>query len=139
MTQSADSLSTPNGVASLTDRVKGLRLENRFDSPKGGRGGSGWLPWALCFLMAVTWASFGVRAYTTGGLKALFGSKSDEKASTDTAATEADKKDKLAFADFRRHVPNSNGLVFIDLGDVLEFDHGEALRRLTSVSEATKR
>src|SRR5260370_19881657 len=59
-----------NGSASLTDRVKGLRLDTNATATRSG--GSGWLPWTLCLLMAVTWASHGIPAYHTRGWEALF-------------------------------------------------------------------
>jgi HlyD family secretion protein len=58
-----------NGAAPLSERVKGLRLAADTGSAK--RGGASWLPWALCLLMAITWASFAIRAYTSGGWKSL--------------------------------------------------------------------
>jgi multidrug efflux pump subunit AcrA (membrane-fusion protein) len=96
MTQSPDGLTATNGPASLSDRVKGLRLNDRLDSPKTGRGGSAWLPWTLCLLMALTWASFGVRAYTTGGWKTIFGQKSDDHAAPVAPSSDGGKKDKSA-------------------------------------------
>ncbi|MFL5339090.1 MAG: HlyD family secretion protein, partial [Gemmataceae bacterium] len=99
MTVPADSgvLGEPavNGAASLSDRVKGLRLQ----TGQSGRssGGSGWLPWTLCLLMAVTWASFAVRAYTTGGWKAFIGATGDQHAVA-TAPAESTKKDKSSVA-----------------------------------------
>src|SRR5438105_4467303 len=91
MTQSLDGLTATNGPASLSDRVKGLRLnDDRLGAPKGG---SAWLPWTLCLLMALTWASFGVRAYTSGGWKAIFGAKADDSPGGRTASGEGSKKD----------------------------------------------
>jgi multidrug resistance efflux pump len=101
MTQTLEGQATPaeadvgaNGAASLSDRVKGLRLQPETGGIK--RGGSSWLPWSLCLLMAITWASFAIRAYSSGGWKALFGN-SDASVSHDRAipATSA-KVDKLA-------------------------------------------
>ena len=82
-----------NGEASLSDRVKGLRLTTGTSVPKSG--GSGWLPWVLCLLMAVTWASFGIRAYSTGGFKALLGGSSST-ANTTTAPEGGAKKEKVS-------------------------------------------
>ena len=45
-------------------------------------------------LMAVTWASFAVRAYTSGGWKAVFGSKVAEEPSTAATTSDPAKKDK---------------------------------------------
>lgn len=61
-----------NGAASLSERVKGLRLGDQLATAKTSRGSS-WLPWVLCLLMAITWASFAIRAYTAGGFKNLLG------------------------------------------------------------------
>src|SRR5262249_39723525 len=70
-----------NGPASLSERVKGLRLGDRGGGAKS-RGGSSWLPWTLCLIMAITWASFAIRVYSTGGLKALLGGSSGEATTT---------------------------------------------------------
>ena len=43
---------------SLQDRVQALRLPDKVDHP--GRSG-GWLPWALCVLLAVTTVSLAAR------------------------------------------------------------------------------
>src|SRR5258708_27106665 len=79
-----------NGSASLTDRVKGLRLTTSTSVPRSG--GSGWLPWLLCLLMAITWASFGVRAYTTGGWRAILGGAAAQPSMG--ASTEGSKREK---------------------------------------------
>jgi len=77
----AESPASANGVPSLSDRVKGLRLGDQMAGAKSG-GGSSWLPWLLCLIMAVTWASFAIRAYTSGGWKALIGRGDAEASST---------------------------------------------------------
>lgn len=69
----SDPRAATNGQASLSERVKGLRLGTQLEGKKSGGGGSAWLPWTLCLLMGITWASFGIRAYTSGGLKGLLG------------------------------------------------------------------
>jgi multidrug efflux pump subunit AcrA (membrane-fusion protein) len=51
-----------NGAPTLTDRVKELRLAGKLDVPKAA-GGTAWLPWLLCFFLAVGWAGFGVKWY----------------------------------------------------------------------------
>ena len=51
-----------NGPPSLTDRVKELRLAGKLDVPRAG-GGTSWLPWLLCFFLAVGWAGFGIKWY----------------------------------------------------------------------------
>lgn len=68
-----DGLGNGNGLATLTERVKGLRLSN-VPTTKRSSGAATWLPWILCLLMAVTWTSFAVRAYRSGGLAAVVGS-----------------------------------------------------------------
>src|SRR5258708_38904611 len=90
MTQSPDGLTATNGPASLSDRVKGLRLNDRLDAPRGG--GSAWLPWTLRLLMTLTWASFGVRAYTSWGWKANFAGKSDDPSGGHTASGDGTEK-----------------------------------------------
>src|SRR5207247_2222298 len=85
-----------NGAASLRDRVKGLRLPSG-DSARASSG-SGWLPWILCLLMAATWASFGVRAYTTGGWKALLGGSNSSAPSAAPTDAKKEKSSGLAGA-----------------------------------------
>jgi HlyD family secretion protein len=98
MTQAHEGLAVPaengigtNGAGSLSERVKGLRLG--ADTGVARRGGASWLPWALCLLMAITWASFAIRAYTSGGWKALTGGGSDV-VRDHSPATTAPKPDK---------------------------------------------
>lgn len=68
----AESLANGSGLATISERVKGLRLsESRAPSRSGGAGS--WIPWLLCLLMAFTWASFAIRAYRSGGLAAVVG------------------------------------------------------------------
>jgi multidrug resistance efflux pump len=63
-----------NGDGSLGDRVRALRLGDQLAGSKT-RGSTGtWIPWALCFLMGITWASFAVRSYSQGGFRAIIGS-----------------------------------------------------------------
>ncbi|MSR52124.1 MAG: HlyD family efflux transporter periplasmic adaptor subunit [Gemmataceae bacterium] len=50
-----------NGNASLSDRVKELRLTGRMDSGSANAGSTAWLPWLLCFFLAVGWAGFGIK------------------------------------------------------------------------------
>src|SRR5262249_29602752 len=47
--------------------------------------------WMLCLIMAITWASFAIRAYTTGGYKALLGNSSGE---TTEVSSEPGKSDR---------------------------------------------
>lgn len=68
-----DGLGNGDGLATLTERVKGLRLSN-VPTTKRTSGATTWLPWILCLLMAITWTSFAVRAYRSGGLAAVVGS-----------------------------------------------------------------
>src|SRR5262245_24724774 len=79
-----------NGPASLSERVKGLRLGDQVGGAKS-RGGSSWLPWTLCLIMAITWASFAIRVYSTGGYKGLLGNTSGE---TNEATSETSKSDR---------------------------------------------
>jgi HlyD family secretion protein len=57
----------PNGQPSLKERVRELRLDDRLGSAKGHRSSSGWLPWALCFVLALSWAGVGIRWYRAQG------------------------------------------------------------------------
>ena len=61
MTERTDG-ATANGPPSLTDRVKELRLHGRLEGGKAG-GGTVWLPWLLCVLLAIGWAGFGIKWY----------------------------------------------------------------------------
>jgi multidrug resistance efflux pump len=61
MSEFSDGVQT-NGPASLADRVKELELAGKLDVPKAG-GGTNWLPWLLCGLLAVGWAGFAVMWY----------------------------------------------------------------------------
>ena len=54
--------SDANGTATLSERVKELRLAGRMDGGRSG-GGSAWLPWVLCFFLALGWAGFGIKWY----------------------------------------------------------------------------
>lgn len=61
MTDQTDGVAA-NGTPTLTDRVKELRLTGKMDIPKTATGTS-WLPWLLCFFLAVGWAGFGIKWY----------------------------------------------------------------------------
>jgi multidrug resistance efflux pump len=61
MTDHTDGVAA-NGAPTLTDRVKELRLAGKLDVPKVA-GGTNWLPWLLCVLLAVGWAGFGIKWY----------------------------------------------------------------------------
>ncbi|MGL6096406.1 MAG: HlyD family secretion protein, partial [Fimbriiglobus sp.] len=47
----------------LVNRVQQLRLDNQLATAKAGGGGSAWLPWVLCALLAGTWATAALRTY----------------------------------------------------------------------------
>lgn len=48
----------------LKDRVKELQLTGKLDGAKSpNSGGSAWLPWTLCVLLAISWAGVGFRWY----------------------------------------------------------------------------
>lgn len=55
----------------LINRVQQLRLDDQLGkgAPAGTRGGSAWLPWVLCVLLAIAWAGVGVRSYRNAGQK----------------------------------------------------------------------
>jgi multidrug resistance efflux pump len=53
-----------NGAATLRDRVRSLRLDDR-PAPKGPAR-SGVLPWAMCAILLAMTAAFGYRAYRAG-------------------------------------------------------------------------
>src|SRR5262249_50704820 len=61
MTDRTDGVAA-NGAPTLTDRVKELRLTGRREVPKAA-GGTPWLPWLLCVLLAIGWAGFGIKWY----------------------------------------------------------------------------
>lgn len=56
----------PAANGELRSRVKQIRLDGQLGSAKAGRGGSGWLPWLLCALLALTWAGVAIRSYKNG-------------------------------------------------------------------------
>lgn len=58
-----------NGAATLTDRVRALRLEDRLNERSAG-GSTAWLPWLLCLAMAAAWVGVGSRWYPTAPEKA---------------------------------------------------------------------
>src|SRR5262245_26129363 len=89
-----------NGPASLSERVKGLRLGDQTGGAKG-RGGSSWLPWTLCLVMAVTWTSFAIRAYTTVGFRALVGGSGGD----DGTSSESNRSDRPKAAEGPKAAP----------------------------------
>jgi HlyD family secretion protein len=94
VTDSTDGV-TVNGLPSLSDRVKELRLAGRVDAAKAPAGGTAWLPWLLCFFLAVGWAGFGIKWYRgTADKKAepapdVSAGASAAKSSADPGATDA--------------------------------------------------
>ena len=52
---------TTNGE--LRNRVQQIRLDNQIGRGSGGGGGSSWLPWILCILLALSWAGVAIRSY----------------------------------------------------------------------------
>lgn len=62
-TQTANS--TPDKT--FADRVRALRLDTRRIESKEHQGNT-WLPWLLCIVLAISWASVGIRSYKNGGL-----------------------------------------------------------------------
>lgn len=89
-----DGLGNGNGLATLTERVKGLRLSN-VPTTKRSSGAATWLPWILCLLMAVTWTSFAVRAYRSGGLAAVVGSTPRPTTDAPNVTTPSAEKPKV--------------------------------------------
>jgi multidrug resistance efflux pump len=47
----------------LSNRVQQLRLDTQLGAAKKGGGGSAWLPWVLCILLAGSWAFVAIRWY----------------------------------------------------------------------------
>src|SRR5262245_20578805 len=85
----SDVLESP---ATLRDRVESLRLPSAADDPRRA-GRSGWLPWALCLLLAAGTASLAVRVYTgnvTTG-KAPAGDSPTPSAAAPSAAADGPK------------------------------------------------
>jgi HlyD family secretion protein len=77
-----------NGAPTLTDRVKELRLAGKLDGgkPRGG-GGTSWLPWLLCFFLAVGWSAYGIKAYKPTAKPADGGLATDPNASPGTTSS----------------------------------------------------
>lgn len=84
MTESSDGVAA-NGQASLSDRVKELRLTGRMDGGEKKTGGTNWLPWVLCFFLAVGWMGFGVKWYRSSS------GKTGETVSGDLASSASPK------------------------------------------------
>ncbi|MCZ2344221.1 MAG: efflux RND transporter periplasmic adaptor subunit [Bacteroidales bacterium] len=63
----ANGTSHPHGTGhhdrDMLDRVQQLRLDNQLGGAKSARTGSTWLPWILCGVLALTWASVAIRSY----------------------------------------------------------------------------
>ncbi|MCI0704493.1 MAG: efflux RND transporter periplasmic adaptor subunit [Planctomycetia bacterium] len=62
MATSSESRLTASPNGDLVNRVQQLRLDNQLGTGRASSRGS-WLPWVLCGLLAITWASVGVRWY----------------------------------------------------------------------------
>ena len=76
---------TRNGE--LKNRVQQLRLNNQLGTDRGGRGsGTSWLPWILCFGLAITWAAVGIRSYQTKGNDLVDANATGEKKSDSGSA-----------------------------------------------------
>lgn len=60
-----DNNAATNGTPSLKDRVRELQLTDRLDNAgsTNAKSGNTWLPWALCIVLALTWAGVGIRSY----------------------------------------------------------------------------
>ena len=83
---SGNNAASMNGTATLSERVRELRLTGKIDGRKGGSGGSSWLPWTLCILLAFAWGFIGIRWYRTGSLTVEGATPtSTEKGATPTA------------------------------------------------------
>jgi multidrug resistance efflux pump len=68
MTESTDGMAA-NGQASLSDRVKELRLTGKMDGDAKKTGGTSWLPWVLCMFLAIGWVGFGIKWYRSSSAK----------------------------------------------------------------------
>jgi HlyD family secretion protein len=116
-------LEAPSANGDLRDRVHAIRLDNQLGAAKAGRGGAGWLGWALAGLLMLTWAGVGIRSYKQGGL-ALPGAAAPAPAESKpagpdvspTAATTADAGSVVL--EFKGYlVPNRSLIVSpIDVG-----------------------
>jgi multidrug resistance efflux pump len=47
----------------LLHRVRQIRLDDQLGRKSGGGGGTSWLPWVLCALLALAWAGVAIRSY----------------------------------------------------------------------------
>ncbi len=116
-----DNNEMPNGssLASvapiLSERVKQLQLAGRLDGEKGASSSNAWLPWILCVMMTIVYASAGLRYYrnnptaTTG---------SPTVAPSSLGATSVAKKDtpKPSANDTSTNAPKGNGYVVPNKG-----------------------
>ena len=84
----SNSLSPPDANGDLVNRVKRLRLDTTSTVPKPRRSsGAVWLPWVLCAMLALAWASIGIKwSKSTGGSG---GSQGIPGASVDSAKPSA--------------------------------------------------
>lgn len=87
----------PQMNGELVSRVQQLRLDNQLGAAKAGRGGSGWLPWVLCALLAGTWATVAIRTYRNAPAAAAGAAvPTGEAASTTAAPSEASDSNTTA-------------------------------------------
>jgi len=98
MNESTDAAVAANGQPTLTDRVKELRLAGRMDGETTRSGGTSWLPWLLCFFLAVGWAGFAIKWYrgtpakqgeAPGAASGSPGAKSGQSGSSDPNSFDA--------------------------------------------------
>lgn len=94
MTEHTDGVAA-NGAPTLTDRVKELRLAGKLDGPRAG-GGTAWLPWLLCALLAVGWAGFAIKWYRGAPAKSVDAPADGAAASGSLAARGSTPDDTVA-------------------------------------------
>lgn len=73
----------------MLTRVKQIRLDGALGAAKSGSSGSGWLPWLLAGMLAITWAGVAVRTYRNAPVAASVPADGSTPAATATPSGEA--------------------------------------------------
>lgn len=120
-----------NGTPTLTDRVKELRLAGKMDGPKPGAGaGTNWLPWLLCFFLAVGWSAYGIKAYKPVAKPADSGLTTGPGTTGSSASTDPNKEDAVTLEVKGYLIPTQSiSISPVDVaGRVIELNIEEGMR-----------
>ncbi|CAN5178058.1 hypothetical protein BH11PLA2_BH11PLA2_07270 [soil metagenome] len=74
----------------LVNRVQKLRLGEQLatSAGRGSRGGIAWLPWILCIVLALSWASIGIRGYRNAPATAVSQAEAPKEKTAGTQTTQ---------------------------------------------------